>query len=171
MRFWWWPERRRGWKVIRRNDITGENKVQWLHLFPLAYYWSTGGKRALSFLFFLFFLFFSAVGHRPLTAHRPFLFMTCQKNSSLYHRPLRVFGWFGLNSFAEGRKKKRIFTLINFNLRFKYPNVCLLRMDVYLLMQIAPFFLLWSPPLGWILVLLLLKQTLCKMECAFHSDA
>lgn len=45
------PRRGGWWKVIRRNDITGENKVQWLHLFPLAYYWSTGGKRALSFLF------------------------------------------------------------------------------------------------------------------------
>lgn len=95
MRFWWWPERQWGWEVIRRNDITGENKVQWLHLFPLAYYWSTEGKRALSFLFL-----HAATGRRE-PAGLLYSWHVRRKNNPLRRCPLRVLGWFRLHSFVR----------------------------------------------------------------------
>lgn len=48
IRFWSWTERQTGWEVMRRRDITGENKVQWLHLSLLVCYRAAEGEQSLS---------------------------------------------------------------------------------------------------------------------------
>lgn len=50
IRSWSWTERQNGWEVIRRHDITGENKVQWLHLSLLVCYRAAKGEQSLSSL-------------------------------------------------------------------------------------------------------------------------
>ncbi len=50
IRFWSWTERQNGWEVIRRRDITGEDKVQWLNVSLSVCYRAAEGEQNLSSL-------------------------------------------------------------------------------------------------------------------------